>query len=48
MEHKVHDRRVYRMAVSGDRIVTCDGDYGVARVSSMPTCLLVLLECYYV
>jgi hypothetical protein len=41
MEHKVHDGEVRCMAVSGDRIVTCE-DEGAIRVLNVYTCLLVL------
>ena len=40
IEHKVHDGVVYRIALSGDRIVTDSG--GLIRVFDISTCLLVL------
>jgi hypothetical protein len=44
IEHKVHDGPVFRMALSGDRIVTCDNNRGGdIRLFSLSTCLSVLL-----
>ena len=43
IEHKVHGGTVFDMALSGDRIVTCD-DFDVIRVSNLSTCSLVLLS----
>ncbi len=40
IKHKVHDDAVYRMALSGDWIVTFDTCY-VIRVSNVVTCLFV-------
>ncbi len=40
IEHKIHGFRVYRMALSGDMIVTSTGR--VIRVFNVSTCLLVL------
>jgi hypothetical protein len=40
IEHSVSDDAVWRMALSGDRIVTSGG--GAIRVSNVATCLLVL------
>jgi hypothetical protein len=46
MEHKVHDGALWYMALSGERIVTCDEDF-VILVLKVLTCLLVLQSCYY-
>ncbi len=40
IEHKVHDGIVEYMALSGDRIVTCN-ESDVLRVSNVTTCLLL-------
>ncbi len=43
IEHKVHDRGVDRMAVSGDMLVTRDWNNAI-RLFNIPTCLFVLCE----
>ncbi len=43
IEHKVHDRRVFCMALSGNMFVIGDGV--VVRVFHLSTCLLVLPKC---
>ena len=44
IEHKVQDNEVYKMALSGDRIVIVSG--GVIRVFNVSTCMLVLQEYF--
>ncbi len=47
IEHKVHDGGVYRLALSGDRIVTCDDQYDVIRLFNLCSCLVLFRFRYY-
>ncbi len=47
MKHKINDGLVSRMAISGNKIVTCDDFSKVIRVFNHSTCLLVVSYCFY-
>ena len=47
MEHKVQNRAIMYMALSGDMIVFCDRDDCI-RVINNSTCLLMILSCCFV
>jgi hypothetical protein len=42
VEHKAHDDAVLCMALSGDRIITCD-NHSVVRMFKLPSSLFVFL-----
>ncbi len=44
-EHKVFDDAVFKIALSGDRMVTSGDD--VIRAFSVFTCLLMLPSCFF-
>ncbi len=43
VDHSFHDGEVFRIALSGDKIVTCD--FYAIRVFDISLCLLVLFQC---